>query len=389
MLLRSIQLKNLLSFGPETDELPLGNLNVLIGPNGVGKSNLLEGISLLQAAPMVLTKPVTEGGGIHDWLWKGSSEREDAAIEVIIDAKALNTQMNLRYQLSFTEVGQRFVLTNERIENEKTQPGYAQPYLYYGYEEGRPVINVNSQKRFLRREDVHPEQSILAQRKDPDTYPEITLLGELLGKIRMYRNWAFGRNTQPRLQQKPDQTNNFLEEDCRNLGLVLNRLRREPRVKQHLLDALKLLYAEVDDFDVQIEAGTVQVFFQEGNFTVPATRLSDGTLCYLCLLAILCHPPPPPLVCIEEPELGLHPDIIANLGQLLREAAERTQLIVTTHSDILIDSLSDTPEVVIVGEKLEGATVLKRLDSQELAVWLEKYSLGQLWRSGEIGGNRW
>lgn len=389
MLLHSIRLKNLLSFGPEPIALPLGQLNVLIGSNGAGKSNLLEGISLLQAAPKMLSQPVNEGGGIRDWLWKGSSERVDASLEAIIDADALKTPMNLRYQLEFTESGQRFMLTNERIENEKIQPNCRQPYLYYGYEEGRPVINIKTEKRFLRREDVHPEQSILSQRKDPDTYPEITLLGELFAKIRIYRNWSFGRYTQPRLPQKPDLPNDFLDEDCRNLGLILNRLRREPPVKQRLLNALKLLYAGVDDFDVQIEGGTVQVFFQEGNFTVPATRLSDGTLRYLCLLAILCHPNPPPLICIEEPELGLHPDVIANLGQLLCNAAEHTQLIVTTHSDVLIDALTDTPQVVIVCEKVDGATAFHRLNQQDLELWLEKYSLGQLWRSGEIGGNRW
>lgn len=389
MLLHSIRLKNLLSFGPEPIALPLGQLNVLIGSNGAGKSNLLEGISLLQAAPKMLSQPVNEGGGIRDWLWKGSSERVDASLEAIIDADSLKTPMNLRYQLEFTESGQRFMLTNERIENEKIQPNCRQPYLYYGYEEGRPVINIKTEKRFLRREDVHPEQSILSQRKDPDTYPEITLLGELFAKIRIYRNWSFGRYTQPRLPQKPDLPNDFLDEDCRNLGLILNRLRREPPVKQRLLNALKLLYAGVDDFDVQIEGGTVQVFFQEGNFTVPATRLSDGTLRYLCLLAILCHPNPPPLICIEEPELGLHPDVIANLGQLLCNAAEHTQLIVTTHSDVLIDALTDTPQVVIVCEKVDGATAFHRLNQQDLELWLEKYSLGQLWRSGEIGGNRW
>jgi predicted ATPase len=389
MLLRSIRLKNLLSFGPEANELPLGKLTVLIGPNGVGKSNLLEGIGLLQAAPKTLTQPISEGGGIHDWLWKGPPERADASLEVILDGNALKTPMNLRYHLQFTETAQRFMLTDERIENEKIQPGYTQPYLFYGYQEGRPLINSKGEKRFLRREDVHPEQSILAQRKDPDTYPEITLLGELFAKIRIYRNWSFGRYTQPRLPQKPDLPNDFLDEDCRNLGLVLNRLRREPNVKQRLLEALKLLYAEVDDFDVQIEGGTVQVFFQEGNFTVPATRLSDGTLRYLCLLTILCHPTPPPLICIEEPELGLHPDIIAHLGRLLLEAAERTQLIVTTHSDVLVDALTDLPEAIVVCEKIDGATTMQRLNELDLKIWLEKYSLGQLWRRGEIGGNRW
>ena len=117
--------------------------------------------------------------------------------------------------------------------------------------------------------------------------------------------------------------------------------------------------------------------------------MSDGTLRYLCLLAILCHPNPPPLVCLEEPELGLHPDILPKLADLLREASERCQLIVTTHSDTLVDALTDTPESVVICEKESGQTRMKRLDKEELSHWLEKYRLGELWSSGEIGGNRW
>ena len=95
------------------------------------------------------------------------------------------------------------------------------------------------------------------------------------------------------------------------------------------------------------------------------------------------------MICLEEPELGLHPDIIPTLAELLREAATRTQLIVTTHSTLLVEAFSKEPESVCVCEKIEGSTVIRRLSRGELDVWLEKYSLGTLWASGQIGGNRW
>jgi predicted ATPase len=171
--------------------------------------------------------------------------------------------------------------------------------------------------------------------------------------------------------------------------LVLNRLRRDPAVKARVLTALKALYEGIEDYDVQIEGGTVQVFLQESGVTIPATRLSDGTLRYLSLLAILCHPDPPPLVCIEEPELGLHPDILPTLAALMREASENCQLIVTTHSDVLVDAMTDTPESVLVCEKHDGATQFRRLSADGLKPWLERYRLGELWTRGEIGGTRW
>ena len=145
----------------------------------------------------------------------------------------------------------------------------------------------------------------------------------------------------------------------------------------------------MSDFGANIDSGTVQLFLQEGNISMKANRLSDGTLRYLSLLAILCHPEPPPLVCIEEPELGLHPDILPTLADLLREASGRCQLVVTTHSDVLVDALTDTPESVVVCEKHNGGTEMRRLDKADLSDWLEDYCLGELWSKGELGGNRW
>ena len=111
---------------------------------------------------------------------------------------------------------------------------------------------------------------------------------------------------------------------------------------------------------------------------------------YLCLLTVLCHPERMPrIVCIEEPELGLHPDVIPEVAKLLVEASSRCQLFVTTHSDVLVDALTEVPEAVIVCEKVEGATQLNRLDAEQLKPWLDQYRLGELWTRGEIGGNRW
>jgi predicted ATPase len=230
------------------------------------------------------------------------------------------------------------------------------------------------------------DQSILALIRDPDRYPELETLNSVYRSVNVFRDWQFGRNAPPRLPQRADLPSSFLMEDCSNLGLVLNGIR--PGMKKTLIDALTMLYAGIDDFNIQVFAGHVQLFLEEGDYNVPATRLSDGTLRFLCLLAILCHPSPPSIVCIEEPELGLHPDVIPGLAQLLIQASSRCQLIVTTHSEILVDELSETPESVIVCEKEQGATTMRRLDGDRLKVWLEKYSLGDLWLRGHIGGNR-
>ena len=386
-MIHSIKLTNFLSFDQSSEPVAFGPLNIVIGPNGSGKSNLLESLELLRNAPEQLLKPIREGGGIADWLWKGSNDTPVASLELVLDNPRHSNK--LRYVLSFTQVAQHFQIVDERIEDELPSPGHDKPYFYYHFNHGHPTLNVQGEHRSLQQEDVALERSILAQRKDPDQYPEITALGRALEKIRLYREWSFGRYTPARLPQKTDLPTDMLEPDASNLGLVLNRLGGEPMVKKRILKALRVLYDGIDDYHVKIEGGTVQVFLHEGRFSIPATRLSDGTLRYLCLLAILCHPKPPPLMCIEEPELGLHPDVLPGLAELLIEASERTQLIVTTHSDVLVDAMSNQPEAVIVCEKQNAGSVLTRLSAEDLRPWLETYRLGELWTRGEIGGTRW
>jgi predicted ATPase len=385
--LKSIELTNFLSFGPNSSQLEFGKLNIIIGPNGSGKSNLLEAIDLIRSAPTDIAATIRRGGGVGDWLWKGSIDPV-ATIDAVFSGQSISTA--LRYVMSFSEVGQRFELRDERIERERANSSEKSPYFFYRFDNGRGVLNLkNQQPRRLAREDIDPSLSILAQRKDPDQYPEITYLGDAFGKIKLYREWSFGRSSAPRLPQKADGPNEYLLPDATNLGLVLSRLRRDLQSKNRLLIALKELYADIDDFDVHTESGTVQVFINEGKFTVPATRLSDGTLRYLSLLAVLCDPKPPQLICIEEPELGLHPDIIPTVARLLLDASEKCQIIVTTHSDLLVDAMSDFPEAVVVTEKSIDGTSTKRLSASTLKPWLESYRLGELWTRGEIGGNRW
>lgn len=385
-LLRALTARNVLSFGSQTAPLALGPLNVFIGPNGSGKSNFIETLALLRATPGDMRTVIRRGGGVREWLWKGAREAV-AYLDVVLNNP--NAPQALRHILKFTEENQVFHLKDERIENEKPNPGYDSPFVYYRYQHGRPFLKVRGEEKELTQETFEADISVLAQRRDPDAYPEVSYLASAYERIRIYREWAFGRNTVFREPQKADMRNDRLEEDFSNLGLFLNRLRRNPQAKNTILTALRDLYAGLNDFDVSVEGGTVQVFFTEGDFIIPATRLSDGTLRYLCLLAILCDPEPPAVICIEEPELGLHPDILPKVADLFLAASERTQLLVTTHSDILVDALTEHPETVIVCDKHAGQTEMRRLDTERLAHWLKDYRLGQLWVRGELGGTRW
>ena len=412
MLIKHLKVSGLLSFGPDGIDLDLRNLNVLIGPNGSGKSNLLEVLSLLRAAPTNLPEPVKEMGGVREWLWKGPNAPKEATVDATFEYPV--GTLPLRHTLRVAHHAGRFEVVDEEIANERPYTGQSKPYFYYAFQRGQPVLNeLRSQqphpnghdvepqnarppkpssggmrKRSLRRENVRLEQSILSQVRDPERYPELTWLQRQYEQIRLFRTWTFGPNAPLRREQTTHGSADFLADGGDNLALIVNNIRGQ--TKPAFLAALRDLYDGIEDFSTTISGGNVLLFLIErGGREIPATRLSDGTLRYLCLLAILLHPEPPPLIALEEPELGLHPDILPTVARLLRDASQRTQLLVTTHSSLLVDALTDDPASVLVCEKEDGQSQFRRLDSERLHDWLERYTLGQLWSKGEIGGTRW
>lgn len=398
MFIERIWLQNALSFSDKSAFLELRPLNVLIGANGSGKSNLIECLAMFQAMPKNLAAVI---GSVGDFLWKGASVTE-AKLELHLQPES--GDIALKHSLTLGERGGRLELLDESIENtEKVSPKNPDVFFYYRYQKGAPVLNMpdldasagvqQRRLRALKRDDLIPDQSILAQRKDPDHYPELAYLEARYSGMKIYREWQLGRAGVVRKAQKTDLPRLFLEEDASNLALVISHINTHyAGVRKRLLELLGELDEGIIGFSVDIVGSNeIQLFLSYKGLErpVPATRFSDGTLRYLCLLAILCHPAPPAVVCIEEPETGLHPDIIPIIAELLKDASTRCQLFVTTHSAVLVDALSDTPDSVIVCEKHDGASTLRRLDPDKMAVWLDEYRLGQLWTMGELGGTRW
>ncbi len=386
MLIRRLKVSRLLSFGPSGIDLPMQPLNVLIGPNGSGKSNLLEVLGLLRAAPRSLAAPVTRRGGIWEWLWKGENAPGAATVEVIVDCPA--GERPLRHTFTVADNGGRLQVTAEEIAITGASDSEE---LHYRLDAGRHTLGLRRPRaagmRFIHR-DAKPEASVLSQIREPRVYPTLNLLQEQYEQIRLYQNWSFGPAAAMRRNQSAHGPSDFLKDDAENLAIVLSHFRGQ--AKRQLVEALRELFDDIVDVSCPVTGGTVALFLEErGGRQIPATLLSDGTLRYLSLLAILLHPDPPPLIALEEPELGLHPDVVAATAKLLVQASERTQVVVTTHSRMLVDALTDYPSSVVVCEKDNGESRFGRLDGVRLKAWLDRYSLGELWSSGELGGNRW
>ena len=363
MLLKSIKIKGLLSF--KDVELEMRPLNVLVGANASGKSNLIEIMALLQAVPRDLAGFFWRSGGVGDWLYRGE-ELDSGTVEAIVTGA--DGTMPLRYALTVGSRNGRFQIVEEGLDNPNTGNSYRK-----------------------QPGDSPSDQSLLRQELGGEPGPEITNLQRQLDAIRLYRNWNLGHSSPARHLRPAAAPADFLAEDLSNLAVVLKGLAAREEMRATLDDRLRWFEQLNENLGFHTCDDGIQLWIRESGLLaeISAPRLSNGTLRLLALLAILCHPNPPPLVCIEEPELGLNPDVVHMVAKLLLAAAERTQLVITTHSPDLLDQLWENPEDVVALDKFPNAgTRLTRLEHKLTREFLDKRdeSFGELWLAGHFGG---
>ncbi len=424
--LKTIRLKNFLSFGEDSEEIELKSLNVLIGANASGKSNLIEALRLLRAAPQKgrendIENVLNKGGGLKEWIWKGGPKDAIASVEVITDSYK-DFDFLIRYTLGFrvsventyeqyrekvtpgqlTEENEFNLIGESLIRQKIDTPDLINHQHDYFFEHGsspslvtyaskKEMSDLTKQRGYLGIADVDSldlNRSILSQRDDYERFPNVSYLSDKFLDIIIYQDWDLSISSPIKAYLDTNVPPDFLKEDASNLALILNYLLEKADTSKIMHKALQKFTQWFEDIIPSIRGGEIQYRIRERGLSdsISMKRLSEGYIRFLCLLAILIHPEPPAVICIEEPEQCMHPDIIPLIAELLIDASHRTQLFVTTHSDHLISALTDVPESVIVCNRVKSGTHLKRLEKEPLKEWLKEYTLGDLWRRGEIGG---
>ena len=405
-------LQGLLSFPPDMEPFDLQPLNVLIGPNGSGKTNLISAMELLRAAPENLNDAVGAVAGprqtdateprTHDldpWLWKGETPSSSVRIcaEMISDRPAGDRSLSYLLQLGQTSHG--FEIEKETIEARDSNLRCTGPVSLYRLDRGQPRLagigpdGSRLEKEIELDDEFSPKsESVLSRTSGvgfDEAYPEIAEIGSGFRDMAIYRQWVFGTGSGSR---EPQPLAGFLGgrllPDASNLMHVVGELRHGD--KERIDAAMKRVLPRYEELTSRIlSSGQGQLHLHEGGLSepIPASHISDGTWRFLALLAALLPSEPPSVLCLEEPELGLHPDAVSALAELLVEASARMQLIVSTHSDALLSALDDHVDSVLVCENDGHGTTVERLDATRLAAWLNDYTLGDIWRIGEIGGN--
>jgi len=374
-------------------ELNLSPLTVLIGPNGSGKSNFLDLLCLLsEAANGHLAEGVARRGGFDDISFKGSPG--DVFIELRFQPRgAFQEERNpVTFKLLLKKVGSNPKVWFEQVS--KAAVSYSTPLtLMHRDRNGCTFRSVKTgQREDIEEGKALESESELAifQVRDQDKYPTPYKLLRQLQEWILYKDIDIGPDA-PIRQPALIRPTVALTVNGSNLASVLNSIQQQyPATWKDIEEMLETVYPQFHSITFPPEGGDGKVvlrwwerpYEKQGGFS--ANLLSDGTLKFLCLIAILKSPSPPPLICIDEPELGLHPDWIKVAAELLQSASQRTQVIVTTHSPQLVSALK--PEQIIVAEKEDGRSVLRPLSEENLGRWLKDFTLGDLWTAGHFGG---
>lgn len=390
---KSIKLRNILSFGEE-QSLELGSLNILIGANASGKSNFLEVLRILKAIPLDLAGFLREGGGVNEYLWKGVANPPLAKIEVAT---------TLRYRVEFTARQDFPVIESEAIEFAEAldleNPGFINDGRDFilrrkgqaGELRYLPQMSGNGSEPYQTRTltDLVIDTPVIREIRDSRLYTELSHFENYFSAISFAGEWDLTRFSPLRKAQRLDLPTNQLLPDATNLGLVFLNYSDEKR--KEITAILRAMYPPLNKIITQVHSGLVQIFIEEKELhrLIPMTRMSDGFLHYFCLTVLLTQPSLPRIICLDEPEVGLHPHAVYAISELLTQASAQSQLFVTTHSDALISGFTENPEAVIVCEHDESGTHLQRLNFEQLKPWLDNYALGDMWREGHVGGVPW
>ncbi|MCY4539563.1 MAG: AAA family ATPase [Chloroflexi bacterium] len=343
-------------------ELELGKLNVLIGPNGAGKSNLISYFEMLRRMVEEDLRLWTgQEGGIDSVLTYGSKTTSQLDSYIQFGQNA--------YQFSLVpSAGDRFVFASEQLAMAER---YSQPYsLGRGHAEAK----LKSQTRPIWEK---PRQADYCYRS--------------ISSWQVYHFHDTGHTA--RVKKKHDlRDNQTLHVDAANLAAYLYRIQHEyPHIYQEIIDTVQQALPFFRDFVLKPEAnknGKHNVLLQwRSQFDYDpfmADQLSDGSLRFICLVAALKQLDPPRTILFDEPELGLHPYAITLLGSLLDSASEDMQIIVATQSVSLVNEFS--VDDLIVVELEDGVSTFQRLDESQFNVWLEDFSVGELWDKNVLGG---
>lgn len=398
-----------------------GDLNLLIGPNASGKSNLIRVLELLSNASRgTLGQYVQQEGGIDPLLWDGQVDRLTFRLKMTPLPPYTDTVKDaLTYLLTLSRLGRSsaFRIEKEILANfSKVETGeLPEPFKLLERDPNHFVVFSTASRRFettqiptgttpppiqssssasgasttLSPGEMSDQETLLSIAAGPFGINQfVTGFQKELVSWKVHQGFQTHRDALIRAPQVT-RADSQVGADGQNLISVLHTLYMGSReFKNEVNIAMRAAFGE--DFEELVfppaadQRIQLRIRWRSLRREQSAADLSDGTLRFLFLLAVLANPNPAPLIAIDEPETGLHPSMLPIIAEYARDASTRAQVILSTHSPEFLDAFGDDVPTTTVVERIDGQTQLKMLSGDNLNYWLKQYSLGELYRTREL-----
>lgn len=370
-LLNRIALKGYKSI--KEADLELRPLNVFIGANGSGKSNLISFFKLLNHMMAEnLQAFVGEAGAANSLLHYGA--KTTSQMEAALQFKSHDSDNHYYMRLGHA-AEDTLIFLEETISFQKK--GFPVPW--------KRVLGSGHKETELRERIEGDGKMEGAVKESVDVFRSI------LNNCRVFQFHDTSSTARIRQNVETDQ-NRFLMSDGGNLAAFLYRIQKtRPDCYKEIVQTVRLIAPFFGDFQLaprELDPRSIQLRWKERDheYDLGPHQISDGTLRAMALVALLMQPPKnlPSVIIIDEPELGLHPYAISILAAMLKSASTHSQIIVATESVTLLNHFR--PEDIVVTERCMGQTVFRRCDEEQLKEWLEEYTMGELWEKNLLGG---
>ncbi|WP_319576090.1 AAA family ATPase [uncultured Desulfobacter sp.] len=355
----------------DLNEFKLGDLNVIIGANGAGKSNFVQIFRMLMAMTQKnFSKFILERGGADNFLFEGPKVTSKIKMGFDFTSNSSNAMGPNSYRFELTPTSDENFLIDEERKYVTTE------WRSYG-----------SPSKESRLYDERNEKSWDGQWSGVGHF--------VYESISNWMVYHFHDTSASSPMRRSEIVEDYykLRGDAANIAPFLLHLKNEENYSEYykrIVDAVRMVTPFFDDFRLDVhklgEAEKVRLSWRQkgSNFPMQPYHLSDGSIRFICLATALLQPNPPSTIIIDEPELGLHPAAIVVLGELIQVASKQTQVIVATQSPALIDQFGIEDTIVVNRE--DGASTFKRLKEKDFSAWLEDYSVGELWSKNVIAG---
>ena len=369
--LSRIAIRGFKSVGPEGQEIEFGEVTVLLGANGAGKSNLVSFFRMLNYLTTgALQNFIGENGYADSFLHFGSQNcpRMNARLEFDVGS---TDRDSYEFTLSHAS-GDTLIFTEEFLTwKSNTKPDPTKVPLGAGHKE--------SQLEEDARNGGRTSQFIL----------------DLLRGCQVFQFHDTSATAKIRNQGYIG-ANDYLRSNAGNLAAFLYMLANTPEKEKYydrIVRHIRLVMPQFDRFILNpspLNPEYIKLDWQEtgSDYRFGPHQLSDGSLRFMALATLLLQPPEslPKFIVLDEPELGLHPAAISRLAGMVRSASRHSQILLATQSTRLVDEFEAGQIVVVERDKTKRSSVFKRLDEAALSEWLERYSLSELWEKNILGG---